>query len=146
MRLTIILLIVTFGFAFCQEDKIFTKPVYFLDTIHVTTIMFDDNTSLETALTGGDVLWDNILERPSVFNPDLTITDPRYKPMDWQPTGIFLDDYLDQLGYMPIPQKTTAEIESKVLPEDKAGIVLDVTLGVYKIWVKDRWKIIITGN
>jgi len=144
MKLTIIFFLLTL-IACGQDDSTFTKIVTFEKGFRVGT---SEEIQLTPFLgsTSDMVLWDDIPDKPLVFPPDLTVTDARYKAIDWQPEGIFLDDYLDQLGYLPIPRKTTEEIEAKILPDDKAGIVFDKTLEVYKIWKKTGWKIISIVN
>ena len=50
------------------------------------------------------------------------------------------------LPYMLIPQRTTTEINSIVLPAGSVALVWDKTLGVLKIWNGLSWKVYITSN
>jgi len=123
-------------------------------------IQFGDGTIQLTAPVGGevgDVYWNGILEKPLLFPPTVHTHDALYKPIGWKadwntdilnkPQEIPLTQAIEQLGYLPIPERTTAEINSLVLPVGKSGIVKDKTLNVYRLWDGVSWsKIVITSN
>jgi hypothetical protein len=90
-----------------------------------------------------------------VFAPDLTVTNPLYKPIGWFPTWdevtakpatLELSVAIEQLGYLPVPQKTTTEINVLVIPTNTRALVYDRTLEVLKIWNGTLWKIFPTTN
>lgn len=161
MRLTIILLILTFGFAFCQPDKTFKEVVTFEKGFRFSET---GQIQLQPYLgsTSDQVEWANILNKPAVFPPDLNITNPLYKTADYVPTWdevqgkpeVFPPDIslipqielqlaLEQLGiYLG---KTTTELNA-ITPANGFGIALDITEGVYKIYSGGYWKTVITGN
>ena len=147
MKLILVLLIVTFGFAFCQPDKTFTKPVVFEAPIHVVKITFPDGTEMESAIGGAQTInwetlagkpsifptsWDSIQDKPETFPPDMSAIET-----------IELTLALEQLGFYF--NKTTAEIDA-IVPPNGQGIAIDKTLGVYKVYSEGRWKIIPTTN
>ena len=141
MKLIVILLITTFAVVFCQPDKEFTKP------IKVVSIIYSDGTIQTTAYTGTGgttVNWTNILNKPSVFAP--SAHGHKWSEITEKPDTIGLQEAIESLGYLPIPSRTTTEINAIILPVDKSGIVHDITLDAYKIWEKTIWKILITGN
>jgi hypothetical protein len=78
-----------------------------------------------------------------------------YKAIGWFPTWdevtakpatLELSVAIEQLGYLPVPQKTTAEINALVIPTGTRALVYDRTLEVLKIWNGTLWKIFPTTN
>jgi hypothetical protein len=99
--------------------------------------------------------WAEVTGKPTVFAPDLTVTNPLYKPTGWFPTWdevtakpatLELSIAIEQLGYLPVPQKTTTEISVLVIPTNTRALVYDRTLEVLKIWNGTLWKIFPTTN
>jgi len=169
-RLTVIfVLMLIAGTACCQADQTFYKPIYANAGIY-----FLDGTFLNTAITGGSVTWDQVLNKPLLFPPALHDHNLLYKPISWhetwldlqskpatfppsahltawidvtgKPVEIELIDELPLLAYLPLPQKTTAEISATVVPAGTIAMIWDKTLGVIKIYDGSKWKIIITNN
>lgn len=141
-----------------KADQTFTAPVLFQKSVTMQDTLFLKNgTYLLTAPSGtGQVTWSSIVDKPMVFPPAVHDHDALYKPKSYVPTWaeitgkpqeIPLPDAIEQLGYLPIPAKTTAEINALILPAGKSGIVKDKTLNVYKLWDGVGWsKIVITSN
>jgi hypothetical protein len=108
--------------------------------------------------TGGTADWLTLPNKPLTFPPSVHNHDALYRPITWNPNWVdivdrpqqvSLEQALESMGYLPIPQRTTTEINAIVVPADKSGIVLDKTLGVYKLWnsVSQTWaKIVITSE
>jgi hypothetical protein len=160
-KLIFVLAFIAIAVTACPQkvDQSFDASVLFKKSITVVdTIFFGDKTFLKTAPTGsGPVLWDNILNKPSMYPPLPHNHDALYRPITWKPDynteilnvpkEISLAAAIEQLGYLPIPQKTTAEINAIVLAAGKSGIIMDKTLGVYKLWSGTAWsKIVITNQ
>jgi len=82
MKLTIGLFVIMFAVACGQADKTFTVPVRMNAGFYVGA---DPNLYL-TLPSGGVADWNTILNKPSVFAPDLAVTNPLYKPIEWVPT------------------------------------------------------------
>ena len=190
MKLILGLLLVTFAIACGQPDKTFTMPVRLSGGFYVGT---DPTLYLVLPTGGSSVTWATLPGKPSVFPPDLAITNPLYRPIAWVPTfaqltakpttlaGYGITDAslathnhstlykainwfptwdevtakpatlelsvaIEQLGYLPVPRRTTTEINALVIPSNKSGIVYDVTVGAYKGWTGTIWKVIITAN
>ena len=102
MKISVILLLATFTLAYCQPDKTFTEVVTFEKG-------FRFNVSGDIQLlpylggSGGVVNWTDVLNKPLVFAPDLSITNPLYKPIGYVPSwaeitgkpSLFSGSYLD---------------------------------------------------
>lgn len=155
--------------ACCQTDQTFVKPIYANAGIY-----FLDGTFLNTAIGGGTVTWDAVLNKPALFPPAVHSHDLLYKPIGYvptwveitgkpstfppsahttawtditgKPTEIELINELAQLAYLPLPQKTTAEINATVVPVGTIAMVWDKTLQVIKLWNGSIWKTIITNQ
>ena len=52
---------------------------------------------------------------------------------------------IESLDYLPIPGKTTDQINA-IVPTTGSGIVKDITLNVYKVYKTGGWVIVITNN
>jgi len=124
MRLALILLIAAFATAYCQDDT-FNKVMHFPQGFTVGT-----NPELQlqpfTGELSGDVEWDNILNKPEVFPPDMSAVP-----------SIELQVALEQLGiYFG---KTTEELEA-IIPADSFGIARNKTTGYYMVFSKGKWE------
>jgi len=156
--------------ACCQTDQTFNKPIYANAGIY-----FLDGTFLNTALgTSGVADWNTMINKPATFPPSAHNHDLLYKPFNYvptwaeitgkpttyppaahttawtditgKPTEIELINELAILPYLPLPQKTTAEINATVVPVGTVGMIWDKTLGVIKLWNGTVWKTIITNQ
>jgi len=63
-----------------QDDKTFTKAPTFAAGFNINGKLITDITS------GTAVTWATLTGKPSVFPPDLTITNPLYRPISYVPT------------------------------------------------------------
>jgi hypothetical protein len=150
MRLTIVLLIVTFGFAFCQPDKTFKEVITFEKGFNfvkdgqVQTMPFTGSSS--------DVTWETLAGKPLVFPPDLNVTNPLYRSASWLPTWDDVQDKPEEIELVEailsmqgvrLPVLTTVQIDA--LSPAVGTLVYDNTLNVLKIYT-GQWKIIITSN
>jgi len=180
-RLTFILVFFMIAVtACCQTDQTFVKPIYANAGIY-----FLDGTFLNTAIGGGAVTWDAVLNKPVLFPPTVHSHDLLYKPIGYvpswaeitgkptvfapaahnhdllykpityvptwteitnKPVEIELINELPLLAYLPLPQKTTAEINATVVPAGTIAMVWDKTLQVVKLWNGSVWKTIITNQ
>ena len=146
MKLLTIFFLATFAVACGQKaDDTFLKPMYFNFGLSTTEIIFPDGTSMNTALTGGTTYWSDVLSKPLLF-PPIAHTHDYDIDLTNKPGTIELAEALAQLEYLPIPGKTTAEINAIVVPVGKSGIVKDTTLDCYKVWANGVWKVLITNN
>ena len=150
-RLIVFILAFVPFLASCQTDKTFKEQVTF-----EKGIKFNDGTTMITATSGtGIVDWASVTNKPLTFPPSTHNHDALYKPIsyvpDWsqitnKPAEIELLSAIPQLVYLPIPQKTTAQINALVIPAGTIALVWDSTLGVLKIWNGTVWKTYITAN
>ncbi len=89
--------------------------------------------------------WTDVTGKPSLFPPTSHThdynTDITNKPPEQD-----LAVALAGLDYLPIPSKTTAQINALVMPVGSSGIVKDATLGVYKVYKDGIWSIVITSD
>jgi len=152
MKISVLLLFVTFTLAYCQPDKTFTEVVTFEKGLRF-------NVSGEIQLlpylggSGGVVNWTDVLNKPLVFTPDLSITNLLYKPISYTPTyaelldkpgEIELQEAISQLSGIKLPVLTTVQIDA--LTTEAGTLVYDATLNVLKINTGNLWKIIITNQ
>jgi len=123
--------------------------------ITVISIQYPDGTIQTTAQGTGIVDWASVTNKPLTFPPSVHSHDALYKPIGYVPTWaeitskppeIDLAAAILTLGYLPIPSKTTAEINALVVPSGMAGLVYDRTLGVYKVRKGLVWAIVITDR
>lgn len=94
----------------------------------------------------GTLDWAGIIGKP-VFSTVALTGD--YNDLKNLPQQISLTNAIENLGYLPVPERTTTEINATMLPAGKSGIVKDKTLKCYKLWNSDTmaWdKIVITNN
>ena len=136
MKLLFAILLITFAYACGQitPDHDFKVP------IRVVTIIFPDGSSISSAIgLGTTVTWETLAGKPVTYPSD-------WETMIHKPGVIELKEALEQLGYLPIPTQTTAEINATVVPVGEAGIVKDSTLDCYKIWSNGAWRILPTTN
>jgi len=208
MKLTIVLLLVTFAVAFCQPDKVFKEQItvekgikYGDGTIQLTaggggsivypsagipvstgtawgTSIMNNSANWNTAFGWGNhaglysllnhnhstlykpisytPTWAEITGKPTVFNPDLSVTNPLYKAITWKPDyntdilnkpgEIELAAAISSLPFFSPPKKTTAEILVITPTPTNGDIVFDKTLNVWKGYVNGVWKIFPTTN
>jgi hypothetical protein len=95
-----------------------------------------DLTNKPTLFSGS---YTDLINKPTLFSGS-------YVDLTNKPTEIDLQAALESLGYLPIPGKTTAEINALVMPVGKWGVVHDNTLNVYKFWNGTIWSSGITGQ
>lgn len=163
MKVLLGILLLTFAVACGQADKEFNSIVTFNKGFRFSTtgIIY---TSLPS---GGTADWNTLLNKPTtfpstwltvsgkplVFNPDLTITNPLYRPITWKPdyntdilnkpAEVQLDIAISELNGIKLPVLTTVQINA-LIPA-VGTIVYDQTLNVLKIYT-GTWKVIITSN
>jgi len=152
MKISVLLLFVTFTLAYCQPDKTFTEVVTFEKGLRF-------NVSGEIQLlpylggSGGVVNWTDVLNKPLVFTPDLSITNLLYKPISYTPTyaelpdkpgEVELQEAISQLSGIKLPVLTTVQIDA--LTTEAGTLVYDATLNVLKINTGNLWKILITNQ
>jgi hypothetical protein len=146
--------VVTFnsGFRFTQTGQIYTSlpsgTVADWNTLLNKPVLFDGKYSSLTGLpTLFNGTWTSLTGKPNF--------DLLYKPFSWvpnfteivgKPTEQQLKDAIPTLDYLPIPQKTTVQINALVMPAGATGIIFDSTLGVYKLYKNGVWSIQITGQ
>jgi hypothetical protein len=132
-----------------QTDQTFNKPVYLNAGFYVGGVFYNSIPS------GGAVNWNDILNKPATFPPSAHNHDLLYKPIGYVPswteiTGkpqeTALIDALPLLAYLPLPQKTTAEINALSVPAGVIAMIWDKTLGVLKVWDGTKWKIYISNQ
>jgi hypothetical protein len=141
MKKIAFLLFLTISLNACgQTDQTFEKII-----IAKKGVQYGDGTIQLTASTVGQTIdWNTLAGKPEFST---VATSGSYKDLKDLPVQISLSEAIEQLGYLPIPEKTTEEINSMVLETGRSGIVKDKTLNVYKLWDKTGWlKIIITNQ
>lgn len=134
-----IIIVLAFTLKACGQQE-FNAPVTFNKGFR-----FSLTGPIYTSIPNSGVLdWNVILNKP-VFSTVATTGD--YNDLKNLPQQISLSQAIENMGYLPIPEKTTTEISGMSLPVGKSGIVKDKTLGVYKLWDGTGWsKIVITSN
>jgi hypothetical protein len=150
-RLIVFILAFVPFLASCQTDKTFKEQVTF-----EKGIKFVDGTTMITATSGtGIVDWASVTNKPTVFPPSVHGHDALYKPISYAPTWaeitnkpaeIELMTAIPLLDYLPIPSKTTVQINALVMPAGSRGMIWDSTIGVLKVWNGLVWKIYPTTN
>jgi len=142
MKLSLILLIATFAVACGQKaDDTFDKVITFNYGFR-----FSPTGPIYTSLPSiGVTYWSDVLSKPLTF-PPIAHTHDYAIDLTNKPGTIQLAEALGQLGYLPIPGKTTAEINAIVVPAGKGGIVRDATLDCYKVWSNGVWKVLMTNQ
>lgn len=89
--------------------------------------------------------WTDVTGKPTTFTPTAHTHDYNTDIINKPPEKDLMEAILE-LDYLPIPSKTTAEINALVIPTGRAAIVKDATLGVYKVYKDGIWSIVITSN
>lgn len=91
--------------------------------------------------------WNDITEKPLTFIPSAHTHDYT-NDITNKPPEQSLTDAIKSRPYLPIPRHTTTYINSIVMPPDESGIVFDVTVGSYKVWLNDLniWATVILNN
>ena len=142
MKISLILLIATFAVACGQKaDDTFDKVITFNYGFR-----FSPTGQIYTSLPSiGATYWNDVLSKPLNF-PPIAHTHDYTTDLTKLPGTIELAEAIEQLGYLPIPGKTTAEINAIVVSAGKSGIVKDATLDCYKVWSNGAWRIIPTTN
>lgn len=107
-------------------------------------IMFADKSVQTTAFKGSGVAdWLTMLNKPLSFTPAIHNHDALYKPITYEPASVTLAEAVTELGYLPIPERTTAEINALVVPKTVKALTYDKTLGVLKFWDGLKWNVVI---
>jgi hypothetical protein len=86
--------------------------------------------------------WNDILEKPSAYIPVAHTHDYNTDITDKPPEQELVDAILE-LDYLPIPKRTTEQINAIVMPPDGSGIVKDITLDMYKIYKNGTWNVFV---
>jgi hypothetical protein len=71
---------------------------------------------------------------------------PSWSEVTEKPGELDLKNAIPLLDYLPIPAKTTAQINALVMPSGASGIVYDSTLKCYKIYQNGTWVTQITNQ
>jgi hypothetical protein len=106
---------------------------------------FSPSGTIYLSIPGAGVLdWNNILNKP---NFDLLYKPISYKP-DWseiqnKPQEQTLSDAIEGLGYLPIPSRSTLEINAISMTAGKKGLVYDNVLNAYKLYDGSTWSVIV---
>ena len=140
MKLILVLMVTTFGVAFCQSDKVFKEVVTFEKGFRFTAT----GVIQTVPYTGGATLvyWTDIIGKPATYPPDVhthswtSITD--------KPAEVELQTAISQMSVLVIPKKTTVEITA--MAPAAGSFVYDVTLNVLKIGNGTVWKTLITNQ
>jgi hypothetical protein len=132
MKLTIILLLATFGVVMCQEDKTFKEQI-----LVEKGIRFGDGTIQLTAPANQSLTWESILNKPSFFSGD-------YNDLTNKPPTVSLQDVLTEMGAVLVLKRTTSEIAS--MEAEEGCIVFDTELKVWKGYRNGLWTTLITGQ
>lgn len=89
--------------------------------------------------------WADVTGKPTTFTPTAHTHDYNTDIIN-KPPQQDLMQAIAGLDYLPIPSKTTAQINALVMPTGASAIVKDATLNVYKVYKDGIWSIVITGN
>jgi hypothetical protein len=164
MKLLICLFFVTVLIACGQKAQTFDKVATFnagfrfspTGTIYTsmpTSTTADWNTLLNKPLTFPST-WATVSGKPTVFNPDLTITNPLYKPIGWKPdyntdilnvpSTVELATAISSLPFFSPPKKTTAEIA--LLVPTEGDLVYDRTVKEWKGYINGVWVTLLTNQ
>lgn len=140
MRLTIVLLIVTFGFVFCQPDKTFKEVVTFEKGFKIGD---NNEIQLEPYLgsVSSQVEWADVLNKPDFA---VVATSGEYEDLLNKPDTLRLEEALPQLRGIAFPVLTQADID--VLVPSKGLVLINSTNNCMQWYDGSVWKIFITGN
>jgi hypothetical protein len=149
MKKTILLIIaIAFTLKACgQIDQTFTKPVYFNAGFYLGGVLYNTIPSASVAD------WNTMINKPVTFPPSVHNHDLLYKSISYVPTyaeitgkpaEIELIIAIPSLAYLPLPSKTTTEINVLVAPA--GSLVWDKTLGVLKVYNGIIWKLVTMTN
>jgi len=128
-------------------NTMINKPATFPPSTHAHDLLYKPLAYVPT--------WTEITGKPSTYPPATHNHDLLYKPITYVPTyteitgkppEMELITAIPGLSYLPLPQKTTAEINALVIPVGVIAMVWDKTLGVVKIWNGTIWKTYITNQ
>ena len=167
MKLFVVLLIVTFTVAFCQPDKVFKERVTFekgFDFVQggtPQTIPYTGGTTTTVDwlnITGKPAVypstWAIVSGKPTVFYPDLSVTNPLYRPITWKPDyetevlnkpgEIELATALPQLNGIAFPVKTQTEINA--LTPVRGLVIINATDNVMQWYNGTKWVVFATTN
>ena len=165
MKISVLLLLLTFTLAYCQPDKTFTEVVTFEKG-------FRFNVSGEIQLlpylggSGGVVNWTDVLNKPLVFAPDLSITNPLYKSIGYVPswaeiTGkpiFFSGSYLDltdkpgeielseAILQIPVLFQVFTQVQINTLTPIKGQVVINSTDNALQWYDGTQWHTFATTN
>lgn len=88
--------------------------------------------------------WNDVTGKPTLFTP-IAHTHDYVTEITNKPPAQDLTAAIMALGYLPVPSKTTDQINATT-PTGGTGIVYDATLNVYKVYKTGGWVIVITNN
>lgn len=89
--------------------------------------------------------WNDVSGKPTTFTPTAHTHDFNTEITN-KPPEQDLVDALASLDYLPIPERTTTQINAIVMPAGRSGIVKDITLNAYKVYKNGVWAIVITNE
>lgn len=111
-------------------------------TFPSTWLTVSGKPTFSTVATTGS--YGDLLNIPSAFTP-VAHTHNYQTDITNKPTEQELLEAIAVLDYLPIPRKTTAQINAMVMPANTCGLVQDITLNVLKFWDGTIWNILITS-
>jgi len=114
------------------------KPIGYIPT---WTEITGKPTFATVATTGS---YASLLNIPTTFNP-VAHTHNYETEITNKPPEKDLLEAIAGLDYLPIPRKTTTQINALVMPSNTCGLVRDITLNVLKFWDGTMWNVIITS-
>lgn len=124
-----------------------TGPIY---TSLPTATAADWNTLLNKPVVFPST-WTLVAGKPLVFNPDLSVTNPLYRPVSWKPdynTDIVNKPQEVELGtaVIEIPLfKVMTQAEINALVPQKGRVVINSTDNVLQWYDGTKWNIFITN-
>jgi hypothetical protein len=137
----------TTGTGVADWNTMINKPSTFPPSAHNHDLLYKPLSYVPT--------WNEITGKPATYAPSAHNHDLLYKPIAYVPTyaeitgkpaELELNIAIASMSYLPLPQKTTTEINALVIPAGVIAMVWDKTLGVVKIWNGTVWKTIITNQ
>ncbi len=119
-------------------NEITSKPATFPSTWSTVS----GKPTFSTVATTGS--YTDLLNIPTTFVPAAHTHDYQTDIIN-KPAEQELLQAIAGLDYLPIPRKTTAQINAMTMPANTCGLVNDITLNVLKMWDGTKWNILITS-
>jgi hypothetical protein len=139
--LTIIFIFLVIAIKACSQQT-FTKPV---DA--TMGVKYPDGKTQMIAYmgqTGGIADWLTMTNKPATFPP--VAHTHSWNDLIETPPELQLINAIPAMTYLPLPQKTTAEINALAIPAGVMAMVWDKSLGYLKVWNGSVWKIYIANQ